>query len=292
LVFGRVASGGWLLVADDLYLLRLASTLIADGPPRKLVTANGGVEGAAWTADGREIIYSARDVLWRISATAVTQPEQVAFTAGGASHPAISRAGTRLVYAWGSSDENIWRVELASRTRAVSRTPLISSSREESMADYSADGKMITFLSDRSGTTEVWTCRSDGLNCSQVTSLGGAAISSARWSPDGQNIVFDAAVNGNQDIYIVGANGGKIQRLTSNRSQDLKPSWSRNGRSIYFASLRTGQYQVWKIPSTPVPSGEGEAVQMTKKGGYLAVESLDGRFLYYATATIFLVCGD
>jgi hypothetical protein len=42
-------------------------------------------------------------------------------------------------------------------------------------------------------------------------------------------------------------------------------------------SNRTGQRQVWKIPS-----GGGEPVQLTKQGGVVPFESWDGRFVYYS----------
>jgi len=55
------------------------------------------------------------------------------------------------------------------------------------------------------------------------------------------------------------------------------PSWSRDGRWIYFASNRTGAWQIWKMSSTG-----GPAEQVTRHGGFAAFESPDGRFLYYA----------
>jgi Tol biopolymer transport system component len=42
-------------------------------------------------------------------------------------------------------------------------------------------------------------------------------------------------------------------------------------------SNRTGQRQIWNIPS-----GGGEPVQLTKQGGVVAFESWDGRFVYYS----------
>jgi hypothetical protein len=59
----------------------------------------------------------------------------------------------------------------------------------------------------------------------------------------------------------------------------VKPSWSREGRWIYFTSNRGGAYQVWKIS----PQG-GEPVQVTRGGGYTPFESLDGKFVYYVKA--------
>jgi Tol biopolymer transport system component len=78
---------------------------------------------------------------------------------------------------------------------------------------------------------------------------------------------------------MIGAGGGVPRRLTSDKSQDIVPSWSRDGRWIYFASNRTGTFEVWKIP----PEG-GAAVQVTRSGGFHAIESPDGKFIYYTRA--------
>ena len=55
------------------------------------------------------------------------------------------------------------------------------------------------------------------------------------------------------------------------------PSWSVDGAWIYFASNRTGAWQVWRVPS----SG-GTEEQVTSDGGFAAFESPDGKYLYYA----------
>ena len=49
---------------------------------------------------------------------------------------------------------------------------------------------------------------------------------------------------------------------------------------MYFDSNRTGEQQIWKMPSNG-----GDAVQLTRKGGSNATASSDGRFLYYLKAT-------
>ncbi len=90
--------------------------------------------------------------------------------------------------------------------------------------------------------------------------------------------VFDI---GNQDgtVYIV-SDGGIPRQLTHEPSAEYDPTWSRDGRWVYFFSERGGSQQIWKIPS------EGsEALQVTRNGGRYAVESWDGHDLYYWKAT-------
>jgi hypothetical protein len=53
-------------------------------------------------------------------------------------------------------------------------------------------------------------------------------------------IAFDNAKLGNYDIYVISADGGPPHRLTSGPFNNVRPSWSRDGRWIYFGSNPTG----------------------------------------------------
>jgi Tol biopolymer transport system component len=78
-------------------------------------------------------------------------------------------------------------------------------------------------------------------------------------------------------VYVVPAAGGKPRNLTLNPAKDAFPSFSHDGRWIYFSSNRTGEPdRIWKIPA----SG-GTAVQVTNEAGYAPLESPDGAYLYY-----------
>src|SRR6185295_11086307 len=117
---------------------------------------------------------------------------------------------------------------------------------------------------------------SDGSNPVQLTSFRGQDVTTPRWSPDSRRIAFDSNAEGEYDIWVISANGGKPQRMTTHPANDGNPSWSRDGHWIYFDSARTGEPQVWKIPANG-----GEAIQVTRDGGLAPLESPDGEFLYY-----------
>ena len=98
-------------------------------------------------------------------------------------------------------------------------------------------------------------------------------VGTPRWSPDGRRIAFD----GQWGIHVIDVDGGPSRRVASDTPDGVVPSWSRDGQWIYFASTRTGRSEVWKVPAAG-----GQAVQITKRGGFAAFESQDGKSLYYA----------
>jgi len=73
--------------------------------------------------------------------------------------------------------------------------------------------------------------------------------------------------------------GGTVRPLPTLPGADNGgPSWSRDGKWIYFYSDWGGEpIQVWKVPLEG-----GPPVKVTRKGGVFAAESADGRSLYYS----------
>jgi Tol biopolymer transport system component len=275
---GRIlAFARLLLPISDLFLLRLGEGCNPHGEPEKVPVENPYKMSVAWTPDGREIVFSSGDALWRVAASGLTKPRRLPLVSENACVPAISRQGNRLAYAVKRSDTDIWRVDL----RGPDRKPgvpfkLIFSTRADSSAAFSPDGKRIAFESERSGVGRIWLCDSDGSNLAPLTSSGDGG-NRMKWSPDGQSIAFDVDKEGNgkEDIYVISANGGAPRRLTTDPAADNWPCWSQDGQSVYFTSTRSGAKQIWKMPA-----GGGDAVQITRDAGAdIPRESPDGKFV-------------
>jgi Tol biopolymer transport system component/predicted Ser/Thr protein kinase len=272
--------------ASNVYLLTVSSDFAPIGPPKQLPFDNPIADFLAWTPDGREIVFSSHSPsgsgLWRVSISGSGKPQRLASLSNSSSSPAISKQGHRLAYAQGFLDPNIWRAEVPDQNgKRNPPTNFISSSLADADPQFSPDGKRIVFTSDRSSISgnQIWVCDGDGSNAKQLTSLG-LLSGTPHWSPNGERVAFDSSVGGQWEVYVIDANGGRPQRLTTNPARDDSPTWSRDGKWIYFCSNRTGQDQVWRM----LASG-GEATQVTRKGGYLALESADGKFLYYSRSS-------
>ena len=261
---------------SELYLIPSAG-----GKEKRLTFDNLQVISDAWIPDGKEIVFSSNRsgniALWRIPGEGGSI-NLVAGTGENAADIDIAKEGHALAYTFSSNEINIWSIDLAlSSTIVRSPVKLITSTKMQIEPQYSPNGKYIAFTSNRSGIREIWRCNNDGTNPVQLTSFGGPSPGTPRWSPDGQSIAFDCQVKGNEDIYIINFSGGTPRQITFGESDDQIPSWSIDGKWIYFTSNRTGVHQIWKIPSDG-----GKAVQVTKNGGYVAFESSDGKYLYFA----------
>lgn len=253
------------------------------GQPKRLTFDNRPIMGPpAWTADSTEIIFSSNRAattgLWRVSATG-SAPRPVPGPEGEANWPSIPAKGNdSLVYEHWVSKADIWRLELKD-PKHIEKSPsvLISEKGDKMRPELSPDGKKVAFESNRMGFWDIWTCAVDGSSCDQITSLHGTA-GRARWSPNGRYIAFEFHPTERGEIYMVEVPGGVPHLVrTIPGSDNLSPSWSRDGKWLYFASKRASEpFQIWKMPVQG-----GTPVRVTKNGGISPVESSDGHFLYY-----------
>lgn len=69
--------------------------------------------------------------------------------------------------------------------------------------------------------------------------------------------------DGNPEIYVGGADGSGLKRLTNSGSIDVSPSWSPDGSKLAFVSDRHGSPQIFVMGS-----GGGGAKRITFKGSY------------------------
>ena len=248
------------------------------GEIRRVTHDQSGTVGFSWTRDGRSLIVSSRrssslQRLWRYAVDGRNEPVCLTDAALAASFPSVSLRDGTIAFASRYLDSNVWRIDL---TGARPPERIIASNLLDSTPRYAPDLSRIAFRSTRTGNDELWITDANGGSPSRITNFGGPVTGSAAWSPDGHSLVFDSRPNGNADVFVVPAGGGAPRQLTREPSNEVIPSFSRDGQYVYFASDRNGAWQVWKQPIAG-----GEAKQVTQDGGFRAMESQDGRWLYY-----------
>ncbi len=176
-------------------------------------------------------------------------------------------------------------------TRITSGTPFDGQPR------FSPDGKSIVFVSDRSGSENLYLIDPDGKNLRSLTRGPNQAFVSPEWTPDGQYVV----VSRSNDLWLYHRQGGSGLRLTGQTppadggggggnapSNFMGAAVAPDGRYIY-ASARTGAAGYNQMLGTT------QIVMYDRETGRLATRTLnlgtgfrpavspDGKWLAYAS---------
>jgi len=91
----------------------------------------------------------------------------------------------------------------------------------------------IAFLSDKTGKIDLFVMDIDGENITNLTpnlktsdtDVNNIWAYKTSWSPDGKQIVFNALINGNLELFIVNADGTALNQITENNDSDITPFW-------------------------------------------------------------------
>ncbi len=174
----------------------------------------------------------------------------------------------------------------------------------DSQPRYSPDGKSIVFLSDRSGSENVWLCESDGSNPRALTKGDKNLYASPEWTPDGQYVVASKTsmpIGSVYEIWLYHKDGGSGMSLTKDdkgpapgppgrgpQNNALGAAFGPDGRYLWYARHRGGFGYNLDLPEWELAIYDrqtGKVFNQTDLYGSAMrpVLSPDGAWLVYAT---------
>ena len=171
--------------------------------------------------------------------------------------------------------------------------PLTARLARDTNPQWAPDSKRIAFLSNRSGTQQIYIIPVNGGEAFPLTSLKQGAGGGPLWSPDGQQIAFTASPFGEppdfkkpyrlsreiyrfdgmgyvdpvlEDIFVISASGGDPVQITNEDALCSLLSWSPDGtRILYGAAFKKGSFQI--DPALKITDLNGDSYSLPQEWG-------------------------
>ncbi len=218
---------------------------------------------------------------------------------GGQSY-VVTQADLRLaahriadfVYEKLTGDKGVFSTRIAYVTKADQRyalwvadadgegaQPALTSPEPIISPSWSPDGRQLAYVSFESRKPVVYVHEVASGRRRLVANFRGSN-SAPGWAPDGRTLAVTLSRDGGSQLYTLDVTnpGSEPRRLTQSSSIDTEPTYSHDGKLIYFVSDRGGSPQIYRMPAT---GGAPERVTFTGTYNISPALSADGRWLAY-----------
>lgn len=253
----------------------------ADGfGPTRLTDTAARNQQPAWSPDGRKVAFVNIDAqniadIYMMDSDGQNEGPLTDDPATDVA-PAWFPSGNKIAFQRLEGNENdIYSMTFDASGTVISTLRLTTHAAGDAQPAVSPDGKRIAFASTRGGSvnSEIYVMKANVPEgpTNRPVRLTNNTASDAQpdWSPDGKKVVFQSRRTGNEEIFVMNADGSRPKNLTKNPAEDGDPVFSPDGKRIAFVSSRpigpvTGDAEIWRMRTDGTNS-----VQLTEN------ESLD-----------------
>ena len=159
--------------------------------------------------------------------------------------------------------------------------------RSATSPTFSPDGQKIAFLTNITGTSQIWFVDADGGYPEQMTAFNDN-VSFVEWLPDGKGLIFGKAVGGNENtqFFWMSNDGAVVKELTDNpQVRHNFGAGSKDGTRVYYASNKRDR-NWFDIYSMTIADGKEELIYQDDGSNSVAAVSDDGSKIIITRSSI------
>lgn len=247
---------------------------------------DGDVRFPSISADGKTIVFERDFRLWKLD-VATRKPEAISLNINAEPQDTLTEYRTVNSnvddYDAAPSGRNIvasvrGELFLVPVGDEGDLTQLTKGPARDHNVEFSPDGKLIAFVSDKeSGREEIYVVPADGSGAPRRVTDIDALKTSYSWSPNSTHIAV-AASDGK--LYRISADGEEVKELLACKYGNVsRPAWSPDGSLLAFSmSDVTRTDDIYVLPSS---GGEPKKVTFDSAGDRSPAFSADGKKLYF-----------
>lgn len=196
-----------------------------------------------WYDNDRKIIYPASNSTISVVDVDTGHSEVLFNTFSRAADTLVSQQGKIYSTIGQYRKTNILKVQNPLLQQNPTSEQVFQSSQSESMAEMNPiEGGPSAVLTSRSGLPQIWFYYPDGRQ-KQISSFSEDVISKGmEFSPDGRLLL----ANIGKDVWLFSETKAGV-RVTKEGQSSRDPSWSHDGKFIYFSSSNNGRWQIVKV---------------------------------------------
>jgi eukaryotic-like serine/threonine-protein kinase len=252
-----------------------------------VVTDSSGINHSPiWSPDGRFIYFvSDREGptdIYRLRADdRRAAPERL--TVGlGVQSLSLSADGRRLAYNVYRTVGNVWSAPLGHRPMNFrDATQVTRGNQSAENPAISADGKLLYYDSDLSGTSQLYRVPSAGGEQERLTTDNQQDFAPSP-SPDGHTLAFHSPRTGSREVFLLSLGDGTLTQVTSTPDQEVVPRWSPDGKMLAWGIISPGGIRLARREQS---GGFGTPIQRLNWGSEPGF-SPDGRWIAFTSAPV------
>lgn len=159
--------------------------------------------------------------------------------------------------------------------------------RSAGAPSFSPDGKRIAFLTNVSGTNQVWFVDANGGNPKQITNYDDN-VSFVKWLSAGKGLIFGKAIGGNENaqFFWLSDDGSNVKQLTNDeKTRHNFGAISKDGTRIFYTSNKRDK-NYFDVYQMEIASGKEEMLLRDDSSNSIAAVSDDGSRIVFSRSSV------